>query len=212
MAQILIFGDSITWGAWDEEGGWVHRIKKDIDKKVIESNFNYYNTVYNLGISGDETDNILKRFEPEIVRRLDENEEAVIIFAIGVNDSQYINAERQHRVPLERFKQNLEKLTQLARKHSNKIIFIGLTPVDDSLLDPTQWDIDNVYKNEYVEKFNIALEEFCIKEGLPFIKVFEPFMTKDYKNLLIDGLHPNSKGHKLLFELVKNHLVSKRLI
>jgi len=28
MVNILVFGDSITYGAWDEEGGWVQRLRK----------------------------------------------------------------------------------------------------------------------------------------------------------------------------------------
>ena len=86
MAQILIFGDSITWGAWDEEGGWAQRFKKEIDKKAITANFTSYHSVYNLGISGDNTNDLLERFESETQRRLDEGEEAIILFAIGIND------------------------------------------------------------------------------------------------------------------------------
>lgn len=52
---ILFFGDSITWGAWDEEGGWVARIKKYIDLKIISTHFNYYNDLHNVGIFGDST-------------------------------------------------------------------------------------------------------------------------------------------------------------
>lgn len=212
MAQILIFGDSITWGAWDEEGGWVHRLKKDIDKKIIESNFTYYDSVYNVGISGDNTDDLLARFESEASQRLDEDEETIIVFAIGVNDSQYVNEGKEHRVAIERFKENLEKLLQQAKKISNKIIFIGLTPVDDSLVDPTPWSEGKSYKNEYVKKFNEVLESFCSQHEQLFVRVLEPFLEKDYKRLLIDGLHPNSEGHQLLKELVKSALVTNKII
>jgi lysophospholipase L1-like esterase len=55
IETICVFGDSITWGAYDpERGGWVNRLRNDLEKKEIES--------YNLGISGDTTADLLKRF------------------------------------------------------------------------------------------------------------------------------------------------------
>lgn len=38
MVQILFFGPSTTYGAWDSEGGYVQRLRKYLDKKVIDSN------------------------------------------------------------------------------------------------------------------------------------------------------------------------------
>ena len=32
MPQISVFGDSITYGAWDREAGWVERLKKVLNK------------------------------------------------------------------------------------------------------------------------------------------------------------------------------------
>jgi len=34
----------------------------------------------------------------------------------------------------------------------------------------------------------------------------------DYKGLLEDGLHPNSTGHKKIYEIVKGFLVENRII
>ena len=54
MVQILIFGDSIAWGAWDKEGGWVQRLRKLIDEKNL-SDPEFYCLVYNLGVSGNKS-------------------------------------------------------------------------------------------------------------------------------------------------------------
>jgi len=36
MPQLFIFGDSITWGAWDPDGGgWAQRLRKDIDNYQV---------------------------------------------------------------------------------------------------------------------------------------------------------------------------------
>ena len=45
---ICIFGDSITWGAYDpEQGGWATRLRNYFEKQDNDVD------VYNLGISGD---------------------------------------------------------------------------------------------------------------------------------------------------------------
>ena len=57
---ICIFGDSVTWGAYDpEQGGWATRLRNYFEAQ--ENNID----VYNLGISGDATADLLKRIEVE---------------------------------------------------------------------------------------------------------------------------------------------------
>ncbi len=68
MSQILIFGDSNTYGAWDPDGGWVARLRKFADEKNMEGK-DYFVLVYNLGIDGDDTSGVLKRIESETVAR-----------------------------------------------------------------------------------------------------------------------------------------------
>ena len=61
MSVICIFGDSISWGAWDlEAGGWVNRLKLYFDNQPDPQI-----RVYNLGISGDRVGDVLKRFHPK---------------------------------------------------------------------------------------------------------------------------------------------------
>ncbi len=205
---ILFFGDSITWGAWDSDGGWVSRIKRKVDEKIISSNFEYYNDIYNVGISGDNTGDLLNRFELETKSRMEENEETSFVFAIGVNDSQYIEGEG-NRIPIDKFKDNLKELISKARKYESKIVFVGLFPTDDSKLNPTPWGDNKSYKLEYVEKYNETIKNVCQSENIDFIDIYSQFINKDYKKLLIDGLHPNSEGHKQISEIVSNFLKEK---
>lgn len=209
--NILFFGDSITWGAWDKEGGWVARIKKFVDEKIIDSDFNYYHDIYNIGISGDKTTDLLERFDSEAKKRIDENNETVIIFAVGVNDSQFVENEG-NRTPIEKFGINLKSLINKARKFSNKIVFVGLFPVDDAKLTPTSWEPTKSYKLEYVKEYNKVIEEVCAKENIDFIDIYNEFFGKDYKNLLIDGLHPTTEGHKQISMVVLKFLQDKKYI
>jgi len=206
MSNILVFGDSITWGANDwEKGGWVEHLKVYLGK-------NYDSIVYNLGIDGEKTPTLLARFEPEIKPRTEEGLETIIIFAVGINDSYFVHSKNDNVIKFEDFKKNIENLIVLARKFSSKIIFIGLTPVDETETTPIPWDADKSYKNEYVKKYNDFISYICKDKNIFFIDILNDWLKKDYKILLDDGLHPNSKGHEKIFETVKEYLIQNKII
>jgi len=213
MAKILIFGDSIAYGAWDtEKGGWVQRIKSFLDEETLSESENEYR-IYNLGVSGNTTEDLLERFEFETKQRLKEDdEELIFIFAIGVNDSQFIHSKNGLRFSPEEYEDNLNELLNLAKKFSLKIIFIGLTPIDETKTTPIPWDTDKSYKNEYINKFNDILRKFCKEKKIYFIEIFERLIERDYQNLLEDGLHPNSEGHKKVFEIVRDFIIENKIV
>ena len=208
MARILVFGDSITYGAWDmKKGGWTDRLKSFCMEKSLENaEFDY--PVYNLGISGDNSDDILKRFEFEIKQRIWKNKEIFIIFEIGINDSQIGNI----GISSERFKKNIDKLINTSSKFSSKIIFIGLNPVDELKTSPIPWDENMFYTNERIKKYDKIIKYSCEKKQIYFIDIFNEFSKLDYKKLLEDGLHPNSEGHQKMFEIVIDFLMEKGII
>lgn len=211
MPQILIFGDSITYGACDIEGGWVQRLRKFLDRKTL-SDPSIYFSIYNLGVCGDTTDDLLERFEFETEQRLYEGEETTIIFDIGMNDSQFVNSHNNLRIAPEKFKKNVQNLINLTKKFSSKIIFIGLTPVDETKTTPVSWDNDHSYKNEYIGKYNDVIESICKKNNIYFVEIIKELSRFDYKNLLEDGVHPNSAGHQKIFEIVKEFLIKNKII
>src|SRR5271157_5203514 len=100
--QILVFGDSITYGACDSEGGWVQRLRKFLDGKNLINTEVYY-SVYNLGVWGNAIEDLLKRLEFETKQRIEENEEVMFVFAIGVNDSNFIYSKTTFKTPSGKF-------------------------------------------------------------------------------------------------------------
>ncbi len=204
--SILVFGDSITWGTADfEHGGWVTRL-------FIELGRDFEIDVYNLGVSGDKTPDLLERFESETKARVEEGEEVILIFAIGINDSYFIHSKNTLMTPLEEFKVNIQELIDRAQKISSKIIFVGLTPVDEPKTTPIPWNTDKSYTNENIKKYNEIIKSICQEKSIYFIEIFEKWINQDYKNLLEDGLHPNSAGHKKIFETVKDFLIQNKII
>ena len=70
MARILVFGDSITYGAWDKRGGWVQRLREFLDEKNLIDLNKIPVLIYNLGVSGDTTNDALERFEFESKKKI----------------------------------------------------------------------------------------------------------------------------------------------
>ena len=190
--NICIFGDSIVWGASDyQRGGYVEQLKSYCLENYDDVN------VYNLGIPGNTTNDLLKRFKSEAITRNSE----MIIFAIGINDSSYIKDENKNLVNIKQFNKNLLKLIKLARKTNSKIIFFGLTRVDESKTMPVYWDAKVYYDNESLEKYDLAIKNICEKNNLDYIQMKDVVLISD----LDDGLHPNSIGHEKMFkEVLKN--------
>lgn len=198
----FIFGDSITEGLWDSKGGWADRLKAYVQAEEIKSGVKNYHEVYNLGVDGNTTKQIIERFEAETKARLWPDEEYVFIFATGTNDTLHRNNEEFESTP-ERYETELQQLTELAKEYSSKIIFVDLLPVNESLTNPIKSSsTGKCYTNDRISQFNKVLHGFCDKKSLSCIKVSEEYLRQDYKTLLVDGIHPNDKGHELTFDLV----------
>ena len=198
---ICIFGDSITWGAVDpENGGWVAQLRR-----YFETNNDYDIAVYNQGISGDNTDDLLARFKVECAAR----EPQIIIFAIGINDSQYIKTKDNPRVSLGKFQDNLVELINQAKKFSEKIVFVGLTKVEESKLMPIPWSAEEkFYDNDNIVKYNSVIEKVSAEHDLPFVNLLDLLEVDN----LDDGLHPNSEGHKKMFLRIKEFLLINKIV
>jgi len=196
---ICVFGASSTWGAWDKErGGWVNRLRLFLENGNTDTN------VYNLGVSGDTTEDLLKRLDCEAGAR----EAELVIFSIGDNDSAYENKEGNYQVPPEKFKKNLLKLIKIAGKFADKIIFLGLKPVDEFKTKPVLWHDVIYYTNKNIDLYDSIIKDICGKCKIGYIDIKSVLD----KNDLADGLHPNENGHQKIFEAVKDHLFKNKLV
>ncbi len=198
---ILVFGDSFAYGAWDKGGGWVQRLRKYLEKRME------YVLCYNLGVSGDTTRDLLIRFKQEASKRIEKSEKTIIFFSIGMNDSAFLKSKNRNKVSISEFKFNIRKLIDEAMKFSSEIIFLGLTPVNERKTTPVSWNADLFYKNFFIRKYELSIKRVCKARKVNFIGLFNRFYRMNYTRLLSkDGLHLNSRGHKIIFQIVKKHL------
>lgn len=202
--RVLVFGDSITQGFWDIDGGWVSQLRKNYDQKMIDGTDNDPPTIFNLGVSGDSSDDVLARFEAETKARA--KEDIAFVVAVGVNDSR--TKAGANFSDVKRYKQNLSEILKLSKQYSDKILFVGLTPCVEERSNPVSWG-DTGYTNERIKEFDDTLREFCNKNNVAFAEVYEQFANAEKEvELLPDSLHPNRKGHQLIAEIVQPHLQS----
>jgi lysophospholipase L1-like esterase len=104
--QVFAFGHSITQGFWDSESGWVLRLRKFLDQKSLENPDEYYFEVYNLGVSGNDSRQLLERFSQELEARLWDEDETLILIQIGANDIQYLEEKEEIRIKKEEYREN----------------------------------------------------------------------------------------------------------
>lgn len=204
MATYLIFGASITYGAWDtEKGGWVQRLRSFIEAKNKMSDI-----IYNLGISGETTNDILKRFQAETDQRLKESwgKTPVIIFSIDINDSITLTKDKQLMISLDKYKDNLQQIFDLAKTYTSKFVVVGPTFVDEEAANP--WDENIDYYNKDIKESNEIARKLCKENNILFIEIFDVLD----KNDLEDGLHPNALGHEKIFKKVKDSLIKNKII
>ncbi|MEK7096049.1 MAG: GDSL-type esterase/lipase family protein, partial [Patescibacteria group bacterium] len=189
--RVLVFGASTTQGFWDTEGGWVQRLRKHYDSLALEDlHDNKQPEIFNLGVSGDTTRNLLGRIEFETKVRKWPEDPQVAVVAISTNDDLFENGNQ--RVEPAEFRTNIEKVIKILELLVEKVIFVGNSACDEKLTTPVFWAEIN-YTNKQLQKYEQIVQAVAAAKKIPFVPIFLKFQQKllEGKKLLADGLHPN---------------------
>ncbi|MCB9813276.1 MAG: hypothetical protein H6772_02620 [Pseudomonadales bacterium] len=197
-ARIYVFGDSLTYGAWDSQGGWCDRIKRKLHELKLTPNSDHKFQMFNLGIGGENSRSLSKRFESELTNRCREDWPAVIIIATGANNSLFTKSDKNPVVSIEEFQQDLEKIINTAKKYTNKILFVGIAPVENDL-QPFK---NSLHSNELLKKYDDVVTFVTNNYYISKINVWEKFKSATEHLYSIDSVHPNDNGHKIIEQLV----------
>ena len=187
--EIGIWGDSITFGSCDSEAlGWAGRLRKTLPTDD-------YNQLYNFGICGETSEDLLKRFDIE-AKAIGPD---TIVFAIGINDSKFPSESDINKIPPVKFEENLNELLQQAKNYTAQITLVGLTRVDD------EWRSvrGSRFLNEEIEKYDSIIKKVADEHNYRFISVID---VVDPITDLADGLHPNATGYQRMFEKIKSEV------
>lgn len=199
--RLLIFWDSITEWLFDlENWGWANRLKTTLWKKNID--------VANCGISAYTTSHILNMFNSLFnaysKREPWKEKETIILFSIGINDSSFCNG--SFTTSKKSFQENLYKLYDWYQKEEyvKNVFFTTCINCDESKTTPVSWR-EVYYKNEYIQKYNTIIKDFCAKNNTECLDLYGILENSDF----FDGLHPNANWHKKIFEKVYEFLEEK---
>lgn len=213
--KIFCFGDSITWGAWDSQGGWAARLRQKVEIRDRSLNPNPCNMVYNCGVSSDTSERLLARFKTDTDNRLLEGSDGdpIFIFSIGTNDCVRDTRTSEFWVSPEQYRVNIKALIDQAEGYSSKIVFLGNLGVDEAKTHPYAWDSDSESFNSDIEEYEKLTAKTCRELGVGFIDVFSLTKSGDLQKLLSDdGLHENDEGHEYLAGKAWDYIKSKWIV
>jgi len=180
MFGVLVCGDSISHGRGEMPSvGWAGRLKNYFEKQ------GFNNCLFNLGVPGDTSGMLLKRFETEVksrVKYIYPIDKFIIIIAVGNNDLECIGS-------------------------PNNMV---TKPVNEDMSNP--FEDRKYFTNNRVQEYDQILKESAKQENILFLDIFNKLIKKKYKKLLADGLHPNSKGYEEMWKIIKRSMIRKKLI
>ncbi|MDN5341803.1 GDSL-type esterase/lipase family protein [Oceanotoga sp. DSM 15011] len=196
---LLFIGDSITdsgatYKEPDEIGnGFVRHINDFLKIKNPEKKLN----IINKGIGGNKSIDLLKRWEKDVIK---ENPDLLFIF-IGTNEILGKYFEDPFISDIDIFELNLINMIEQTNKKTN-IKLMNLIPYTKKIKNQFLFGKD-LYSKENLEiiKYNKTIEKIANHYNLTYINLYEDFKKLDDLDidLTIDGIHPNSKGHMLIF-------------
>lgn len=193
----IVIGDSITYGIGDyENGGWSAMLKKYIvnqDDTKICNNF-----VQVVGFPGATSKDILNKIDSILDTFKHDEFNNIVMLSIGVNDTQNFNG--NYKVSIDSYKSNIEYIIKKIKDREFKIIVLGLTRI--GINERLEFKPNKYYDNTVIEEYDSELKKICDESIINYIPMQDVLQKDDF----VDGLHPNSKGHKKIFERVVGYV------
>ncbi len=178
---MLVFGDSIAKGVGTEGSSWAELLA---DSGVEVSNF---------AEDGERAESTLERIRG--VKLSDVGEIAII--ATGTNNCGRIEKDGEALEPdIKSFEEDFRELLKLAGAKFSRAIVLGLMPTDGTVM-PLGGNAIVTYDNKTISEFNDLLAKLCEKSGTLFVDLLPYFLDKE--GLLSDHIHPNKKGHAIIY-------------
>lgn len=204
-ATLVLFGDSTTAPRGDLAifGTLLQDLLPDV-------------AVVNAGVGGNSTTDARARFEQDVMAR----DPDVVTVAFGINDAavDVWKGDTTPRVRIEDYRANLRYFVDTLEERGSRPILMTPNPLawTPKLLelygkppyDPGSADGLNVLLTDYAEVVrNVAKED-----GVALVDVWQIFKQHQAlhpeESLLLDGMHPNERGHRLIAEALLKVLPS----
>ena len=196
--KVIALGDSLIYGYGDfVGGGWVERLRREWMSPQGAGH-----VLYNLGVRGDRTRQVILRLEQEFNCRgeLRNRVPDLILLSVGVNDSARVGKPTGKLfTDLNDFRQQIDRLLDVAQNLC-PVLFIGMAPVDEAKM-PFMGCLYYNHLDQY--RYKEATLQACQQRNIPYLDIFDLWLSRgtDWINTQLgeDGLHPNVTGYQNLF-------------
>ncbi len=195
MERICWVGDSITANGEFISNIWGYLLRKFADRRI---------EFYNCGISGDTVQNVIERFDRDVVPC--KPQQAVVM--LGMNDSGAADYSESGFMPaqelLQKYRDDMSRLLQMLEQTGAELILCTPTPYDDSAMLQAQCDVG---RNKTLGCYAEIVREIAAEKGCPVVD-FWAAMTQYNKTAQAvnpyftvigsDRIHPESLGHTIM--------------
>lgn len=203
----IVIGDSIAYGIGDfENGGWTERFKKYILSKDDSKVCNNY--IHIAGFSGATSTDILNRLEYIFNSFRHVEFKNIVILSIGINDTQEFNGSNKNSI--EQYVLNIKRISKYVTEKGAELVILGLTRIESD--NKFFWKPNKYYDNKVISEYDRVLQGILKSDSelkklyneniIRYISMEDVLQKDDY----IDGLHPNEKGHKKIFERIRKYI------
>lgn len=192
---IVFFGDSVTdtckilhkdhkYGA-----GYVSILKTEFDVSYPDLNI----TIYNEGISGNKTEDLIQRFDEDVKAKKPD----LIFLLIGINDVWHLYDAN--------IKPNINEIINRIDFIINKAHEIGSEIV---LLTPFLFPTDEYFKG-LIPDFNDLLKamyQYVETKKVEFIDLYKIMQNSQSLAITKDSVHPTLYGHGIIAQAIIDYL------
>lgn len=182
---LVFIGDSLVAGVGDPKGqGWVTRVVGRTHHRDLAL------TAYNLGVRGDGSVDVGRRWMTECPPRWEGRNERRLVVSVGTVDA-------HEGVTLARHRLNLANILDEAGSRGISCLVVGPPPAADP-------DVTSA-----LDTLAAAQADVCSRRGIPFIDTFTPLLgheqwDTDLAASSVPG-HPGQAGYGLMAWLVLHH-------
>jgi acyl-CoA thioesterase I len=209
VVRVCFVGDSYTAGTGDETCmGWVGRVAASAWKRGDQISF------YNLGIRGDTSALIAKRWRAECEARVSKELNGRLVFSFGINDTARLVG-GDLRVSHD---ESVQCAQAMLREASAWLptLWIGPTPANEAMspMSPSP-GISYAFSNERLLALNAAYGNVAASLGIPFLDLATPLTAnEDYQRSLLQGdsMHCSGQGYALIADMIDGWSAWRKLL
>lgn len=170
--------------------------------------------IFNAGVGGHNTDHALERFQADVL----DNRPDIAIIQFGINDAAWDVRNDPPptgpRVAIDRYERNLRHFVDALKQQGAHVVLLTpnpmrWTPKMLEICGRPPYEVDNPDGfNKFVRQYAAIPRQVAAETGATLVDVFAAFEASPtqggpaVEELLLDGQHPNSAGHRLVAQLL----------